>query len=113
MGLGQSDVSQCEFGRAIDGLLETFPSCSQLSIGSGHVCFLQMVIALKICFQGVPIDRSRLRNLGLVWPCEPHLHLTHNLLWQLAFEPKHAARVSLIARGPNVFVRGFRGQVGR
>ncbi len=90
MGLGQSDVSQCELGRGIDGVLEVLPSRSQLFVADSHQCFLQMVIALKICFQDVQIHRSRRRQWRLVRRCEPCLDLTGDIAGYLASSAKRS-----------------------
>ena len=104
MGLGQSDISQCEVGRGIDRLLEVLPSSSQLSIADSHQSFLQVVIALKICFQGFRIHRPGLPDVGRAPRRELRLDLTRDIPGYFSFQGENVPQVSLVTIRPNVFV---------
>ena len=105
MGLGQSDVSQCEIGRGIDGLLEALPSRSQLLIAEFHPSLPQMVMALEICIEGLGIQPWGLRSWHLVWRRDSRLDLTGDIAGYIGLERESVAHVPLVAFGPQIFVR--------
>src|SRR5215469_3884005 len=99
-------VSGSEVRVSINNLLKVSCGCPLFLVSGALAVSIQVVIALKVCFQCLGIHMPWLTKWHRVPSRDPFLNMTGNILSDVSFKREHIPHVPLVTLGPQMLVRG-------